>query len=646
MASVLPLISFGLGFAAFLPCAGQRSGEDSDWRGAFVKSSVLSGLIVAASTESLTLLHAFTWPGVALVWVLAILVLGTVLGRRWNRNDARKWMSRLTAFRSGMTLTRVAPLIGIVLVCALVFIVAILAPPNTNDSLTYHMSRVMHWIQGRGVGPYPTAISRQLWMPPLAEYIIAHVTLLARSDSPANLVQWFSLVGSVIAVTSIARQLGAGLEGQLVAGLLAATIPMAILQGSSTQNDLVTSFWVVLLVDQVLGVIRRGAFTWRDGFWVGAISGLGVLTKGTFPAFALPLIAWLGLHLVLRKQLIPVTKFAFIGVSLVFLLNVGHWRRNLVTYGMFLGPTESVQMQSGIFLRPNLLLSNLTKNLVFHLATPFEAANRVTLSAYLKVHEQLGVNIDATTFRPENNSFSVLGASLHEDIAGNLLPLSVLAASSLALCFGSPVKDRQFMRKYLSAWLGMFVLFSLFYPWQPWGSRLELPWFVAGSPIAGLASRRLPGKRSAVFVTGLLLSASLPWLLSNSSRPLIPIFTENPSVLTSPRETLLFSNRPTLEKPYSGAVALARKAGCDAVGLRIDSSDPEYIFWSLLGAPWNGLRIEHVGVEDDSRRLARREIKPCVVVCTICSTQVQIYPDYDLIGNSDGVQVYELEAEP
>jgi hypothetical protein len=51
-------------------------------------------------------------------------------------------------------------------------IVALWAPPNNWDSMTYQMARVAEWYDHRSVAFYPTAIDRQLWQPPLAEYLI------------------------------------------------------------------------------------------------------------------------------------------------------------------------------------------------------------------------------------------------------------------------------------------------------------------------------------------------------------------------------------------------------------------------------------------------------------------------------------------
>ena len=72
-----------------------------------------------------------------------------------------------------------------------------------------------------------------------AEIAILNLRILWGTDKPANLVQWGSLVGSLVAVSGVARLLGIGNRGRLLAVALAVSLPAAVLQATSTQNDLV-----------------------------------------------------------------------------------------------------------------------------------------------------------------------------------------------------------------------------------------------------------------------------------------------------------------------------------------------------------------------------------------------------------------------
>jgi hypothetical protein len=47
-------------------------------------------------------------------------------------------------------------LAGLLLIVALTGVTAFVSPSNNWDSMTYHMSRVVHWIQDRNVSFYPT----------------------------------------------------------------------------------------------------------------------------------------------------------------------------------------------------------------------------------------------------------------------------------------------------------------------------------------------------------------------------------------------------------------------------------------------------------------------------------------------------------
>ena len=128
--------------------------------------------------------------------------------------------------------------------------IAFFAPPNTWDSMTYHMARVAHWIQNHRVDLYPTQDERQIWKDPWAEYAILHLQLLSQGDHYANLVQWFSYAGSIIGVSLIARALGINRLGQIVTALVAATMPMSLLQATSTQNDLAAALWLICFIDR------------------------------------------------------------------------------------------------------------------------------------------------------------------------------------------------------------------------------------------------------------------------------------------------------------------------------------------------------------------------------------------------------------
>lgn len=157
-------------------------------------------------------------------------------------------------------------------------LIALLAAPNNFDSQTYHLPKVEHWVAQRGLEFWPTAIHRQVTIPPGAEYLLLHLRLFTGGDALHNLVQWAAGVGCLLAAARIAAQLGGGRRAQLLTAFVLATTPMVALQATSTQTDLVCAAWVACVATLAVDGLRRraGAGTL---LLLGAATGLTAVTK-------------------------------------------------------------------------------------------------------------------------------------------------------------------------------------------------------------------------------------------------------------------------------------------------------------------------------------------------------------------------------
>ena len=102
----------------------------------------------------------------------------------------------------------------------------------------------------------------------------------------ANLAQWYSMFVSCLGVSLIAKELNCNTKYQTFAALFCATIPMGIMQSTSTQTDYVTSMWIVLMVYFLLKFIGQNRFLYLIFFSV--CLGLGALTRNILLFFALP----------------------------------------------------------------------------------------------------------------------------------------------------------------------------------------------------------------------------------------------------------------------------------------------------------------------------------------------------------------------
>lgn len=582
-------------------------------RAAFLAASVVWGVLLTFVTEVLSLFGALSKEWIALSWggaTLAGIVVFFADGNRGSRPSLAPVSRADLALFGGLAFIGLATLIT-----------ALAAPPNNWDSMTYHMSRVVHWLQNGSVAHYPTSNLRQLELNPWAEFAIAHLQALSGGDRFANLVQWFCMAGSVIGATLVAGQLGAGRRGQILAAVVAATIPMGILQASSTQNDYVVSFWLICLAWSGLQYMEERLPGWA--LLGGASLGLALLTKGTAYLYALPFVLWFawGRKWELRRAALLVLSLALP----VLLLNAGHFGRNWV---LFANPlASSTDAYTNEVMTAHTVVSNAARNAALHLSTPFKGVNRCVEGGVGALHDFLGIDINDPSTSYLGVTFRLTTLMQHEDFSGNLLH-ATLAAVTLGLlaCRGNYRRLSVRIVPYALAVTAGFLLFCLVLTWQPWGSRLHLPLFVLGAPAIGVVLGRLlpdmPGFAAAV----LLLVAALPCALWNSIRPLAPpldaivrtVVKDSPlppTILTADRESQYFTSRPDLWRSYVFASRLIKASGATSIGLKSGGDDWEYPLLALIkDEPGDKPRVEHINVNNQSGTITLKDFKPDLLV--------------------------------
>ena len=575
-----------------------------EWRVAFLAAAILWGCLVTTFTEFLSYFDLLTMGGLSLCWGITAattLLLNLRLKEPWP-----VWhFPRLT------TLEKVFAG-GIALICFATFVTAILAPPNTWDSMTYHMSRVMHWLQNRSVAHYPTHILRQIELNPWAEFAITHFQALSGGDRYANLVQWFSMVGSLVGVSLIAERLGGDRRAQLLAVIVAATIPMGILQASSTQNDYVVAFWLVCLAWAGLQFMKSNDLKWI--VVAGASLGLAVLTKGTAYLYAFPYVIWIAFAVfrgIPRKVALAVLCL----VAPYLLLNMPHYYRNVK---VFSNPLLSGQEHySNEHLTAGVLVSNVLRNVALLVPSPSQDLNRLITDSVANLHKKLGLNVNDPRTTWQETEFKIY-LSLDEDNTGNLIHTALTVAvllTILIVSFGGFRKTKPLVILYVAAVTTGFFLFCLVLKWQPWQNRLLLPLFVLGAPVVGLISLEFWKSSVVTMVAFLLLTASWPWAFCNTTRPLI-VRLSNLEMGIFPlfkfdRNQILFFRQPELYQQYVQIVDEIRRKKSTNIGLVSSGNGFEYPLWVLINKEiQNSVHIEHVEVKNASRLTRTNDFQP------------------------------------
>ena len=571
---------------------------------AFLVGSVLWASAIVGSTELLSLFHLLA----ALPSALALAAV-TLAG-------AAAWL--LLRRDLGASPTKSSPpptgqrrIVAILMVAAAtvqagwIAVTAYTYAPNNYDALTYHLPRVLHWVQAASAGPYATNTERQVQYPPGAEYIVTQLHFVLSDDSLANFVQWAGMLLAALAVTEIARRLGAGGLAQLGAALLTLALPIGIGEAATTQNDFVTAAWLATFAALGLGFAANPTSRlW--GCLTGLALGLAVLTKSTSYLYAAPLILFIGAVAIHRSRawktvLLP----ALFAAVAYFSLNLGQYLRVYRTYHSPLGPTSCCNNEVHT---PASLASSIIRNLALQvpMGGPLEPAGRAIQGGLAALHSLTG-------FDPVDPRLTTAGASdvfrqtfwYGPDFAGNLLQtILILATLGWLARSGS---DR-LAKLYTVTLVGCFLLFSGYLKFQIWGNRLELPLLVLWAPAIGAVLLDRMGLGAGLVPLAVLL---LGFNWTANSQDAAPGYGIGATRTQYYAGQSIHPQFPAYED-FAGAI---QADACSEVGLSFAGDNvPEYPVWAMLQERGFRGRIEHVDVQNSTRRWADPDFRPCAVI--------------------------------
>lgn len=614
---ILPALAW-LGCYRLVRQMAGRGGIDHDWRLATLLATTAWAALVVLITELLSLATALNAPALQLSWGLATVFLWLGV-RRMSGVAAMPVYARNTPqpaedeswpldvkLMLGATLTLAALLGGI----------ALLTPTTNWDSMTYHLSRVMHWMQNQCVAHFPTNMEGQNQMGPWSGFVQAHLWLLWGGDRLANLIQWLAMIQCALAASLLVRQLlpsggPARLRAEVFAALLVVTLPIGVVESISTQTDLTTSVWLLALAALALEYGRQPERRVYAAA-LGAVGALGALTKITFAIFALPLvvaaagvIAWQN-----RKSLPRLLVPSALAIAVCLVLVSPHLLRNHRTFGSSVGSQAAVDGHGIARITVNGTMSNLIRNLALHANTGVPPLTRALNKMARSAQQWTGRPADD----PELNAY---GGEMKE------LPDQLRVFDSMASCpwhvalIGvafviALVRGRHHSPLALAAIVSLagFVLFCALLRWQPWNSRYHLPWLNLFMPIVAAAVvPRLPRLGTGLLGFGLLAFAVVI-VANNQSRPVFdPAFRALPRV-----SQMLYCHGRHYEGPLREVVRLVTAVPCRKVGLKLWPDDPEYPLWLMLREAGFQGRISHQFVAGPSARIPGPEEVPDVVI--------------------------------
>jgi len=468
----------------------------------------------------------------------------------------------------------------------------------------------MHWEQNQNIAFYPTSIERQLHLGPLAEMVILNFQILAGNDRLANFVQFFAMIGCVVGASFITKKMGGNVYAQVFASISVATLPMGILQSTSTQTDYVVALWLVSFVSLVLEQMQAKKTSRMQYFLIGASLGLAILTKVTVLLFGASFGLWFA-AVVIKRFSISGWKEVIILLGVALIILAPHTTRNYDLYKGPFGPmTETGQVQykytNDSYNFP-AFASNSLRNIAIHLAVPFENINNGTEKIISRLHTILKTDINDPKTTWAGVNFSV-NYSTHEDLAGNPFHFFLIVVSTILLTF---VKNRQAALYSLCLLFG-FILFSFFLKWQPWHGRLHFPLFILAIPIIGVAFSSGVWRQLFYAIFFLITLFALNNIFQNPSRP----FLGEKNIFKKERTAQYFASRPDYFRMYEKQAETVNALQCNDIGLMTGIDDWEYPIWVMTKAYGkDDIHFEHLLVDNPSGMLTT-DFSPCAILST------------------------------
>lgn len=423
--------------------------------------------------------------------------------------------------------------LGVALAFAFSLVLIWIVPPNNNDSLATHMSRVGYWLQRGSFFPWPTQRVWQVTYPVDMQLQMYWTVLFLRSDRMVEIVQWVGALAALVAVYGLARLMGAARPQALFAGLVWATFPEIILESTTTQNDLVAgTLFAAMLYLLFLGLQKQEP---RVLALSGLALGLGLGTKQTLlflmPGLAIVvLLIWNygrkpALQDLFRWALGTVAAFALFGAYMFVV--------NSVSFGHAMGPEAAIDAQTGgqtsQSLVQNLLFNSF--RLAYQAIDPSGLPDPLTGYGFKlkglvtgKILEAIHFPVEAPIAVATGHAFNLRERYVMQEDAAWYGPIfAFLVIPAMIYQFIQGIKRKDALRASLLILAVTFLLVdAAFRPgWDPFQGRYFIPVVTVGT--AAIAFLFRPGKNWAVFrwaVVVLALVIALETFLLNSGKPL------------------------------------------------------------------------------------------------------------------------------
>lgn len=403
-------------------------------------------------------------------------------------------------------------------------------PPNTSDSLSTHLARVIHWIQNDSFNPWDAKIPWQVIYPFNTQIQYLKIILFTSSDKLVGFVQYAAALISFLAVYRLGLFLSASRSRSFFVALIWLTFPEIILQSTSTQNDLVLAcFFTCTVLFLFIGIKHR---SWTYLLLSALFFGIALGTKQTI-LFLLPGFAMAILFIIIKYKK-PVIRLLFgwgvASLAFFFIFGAYIYIQNTIHFGSPAGPGEEVEGQVNEFSLTTIskeLPVNISR-LIYQAIDPSGLPGE--LPGYMQKFKAKLVEYAGLKAWMESDTGAVKPFNLrdlpatHEDSAWYGLTSVLLVFPAVALQFIKGLKKKDpYPLGLIAIAVGFLIFDAMLRPgWAPYQGRYFVTAATIAAPlITGFDFETRKGRVAQLFLSFLALVIGGSMILNNSSKALI-----------------------------------------------------------------------------------------------------------------------------
>lgn len=572
--------------------------KPDDRAAAFFECIVVWNLWSFALIEVLSSAKLLTMQALIVGWGSLDLVLFVLIIYEWH---CGKRISGLIAeIKDAACHNKLLWLTGLI-----VLTLAFLTVSYNWDSMTYHLPRMMQWVQNKSVAHYAANDVRQLASPVLAEFVNVQVYLLyGQRDVFWNLLQAVSYLINAWIVYKIAVKIGTDRKYAYLSALLFMTMPIAFSEALNTQVDLFASLWLLIFVYYYIDLLEVDKLTAdretvRKCLMMGACVSLGYLAKPSVDVGMAVLLLGLLIRCIRRRDLWGkvILKLVVCVIPIVLFPLIPEWVRNYHTFSA-LGDSAAGNEQLVGTLAPNYVFINFIKNFAQNLSNKYLYDSDEWMAKVVMIAANvLRVDINALSISANGQAYAMSEVpAYNHDSASN--PIVLIVAT---LCFiWYLLKDRKTRNagnNYTLYSMVSFVIFCVLVRWSPFVSRFMLSYLAVLCPMIGYQIQRISHESKAEW----LRTAVVPiiWFLCLTELfSLTRYHQEKWHEEASVRPVGYFAHNRAIWTEYETVFEWLNENGYDTLGIKIGSMNYEYPMWVMTNGP--DIRIENVLVQNAS----------------------------------------------